>query len=199
MRKLSIVIEVCASGCRQIGRSREVGVREVCHFERIGLKCSGVRTAQCGWVGKLPGWGATLRIEGDDIAILAGCTKRTAFNVLACHREYGQTNNPFARERGRRRILNMGDITYLQSLLQADPALYLDELQEKLCEACDVEVSIATIFCTLRTCNLTQKQLAPAASVGIDRVMTGFAVDYRDGRALDVPLSSFHLSLPFDL
>lgn len=58
----------------------------------------------------------------------------------------------------------MGDITYLHSLLQANPTLYLDELQEQLYDTREVDVSIATIFRTLARSDLTQKQVAPAAA-----------------------------------
>ena len=84
-----------------------------------------------------------------EIAILAGCSESTVYDVLRLHREYGQVNNPFARMKGHARILSQADIHYIHALLQANPSLYLDELQEQLLAARDVDISIATISRTL--------------------------------------------------
>ena len=80
-----------------------------------------------------------------EISKLACCSERTVYDVLRLHREYGQTVNPFMRGRGHPRILSNGDLEYLCSLLQANPALYLDKLQEPLLYVRDVEASIGTI------------------------------------------------------
>ena len=53
--------------------------------------------------------------------------------------------NPLARLHGGPRSLDTGDITYLTSLLNANPSLYLDELQDSLWQNRHVMVSIATI------------------------------------------------------
>src|SRR6201995_5700319 len=46
---------------------------------------------------------------------------------------------------GRKHILEQEDLNYLDGILLAEPALYLDEIQCKLCEIQDVEVSLATL------------------------------------------------------
>jgi len=68
--------------------------------------------------------------------------------------------NPFAQVRGRPHILSNGDLEYMQSILQTNPALYLDELQENFLSVRDVEVSIATISCALQGMTLTHKEQA---------------------------------------
>ena len=75
------------------------------------------------------------------ISILAGCSERTVYEVLRLHRDYGQVTNPFTCSRGRPRVLENGDIEYIHVLLQANPALYLDELQEQLFSVRDKDVS----------------------------------------------------------
>ena len=75
------------------------------------------------------------------ISILAGCSERTVYEVLRLHRDYGQVTNPFTRSRGRPRVLENGDVDYIHVLLQANPALYLDELQEQLFSVQDKDVS----------------------------------------------------------
>jgi transposase len=67
-----------------------------------------------------------------EIARLAGCSESTVYEVLRLHREYGQVTNPHSSPRGRSRILQTADIEYIHSLLLANPAMYLDELQEQL-------------------------------------------------------------------
>ncbi|KAJ7812919.1 hypothetical protein B0H14DRAFT_2523183 [Mycena olivaceomarginata] len=80
-----------------------------------------------------------------EIAELAGCSERTVYNVLRWYRDYGQTSNPHARSRGRPRLLDMGDLNYLTALLDANPGLYLDELQACLLDARHVDASMATL------------------------------------------------------
>jgi transposase len=67
-----------------------------------------------------------------EISKLAQCCEATVYNVLQNHRNYGQHTNPFTWERGRPCTLSTADLDCLRSILQANPALYLDELQEKL-------------------------------------------------------------------
>ncbi|KAJ7635762.1 hypothetical protein DFH06DRAFT_902259, partial [Mycena polygramma] len=74
-----------------------------------------------------------------EISELVGCSERTVYNVLRLDREFGQTSNPYARLRGRPRALDMGDMNYLSSILDANPGLYLDELQMRLLDDRNVE------------------------------------------------------------
>ncbi|KIJ58294.1 hypothetical protein HYDPIDRAFT_61463, partial [Hydnomerulius pinastri MD-312] len=84
-------------------------------------------------------WRNQLGKSTSEIAELAGCSERTVREVLQLHRDFGTVQNPLARPRGGPGILNSGDITYLSSLLDANPSLYLDELQERLLEARQVD------------------------------------------------------------
>jgi len=85
-----------------------------------------------------------------EIATLAGCSIRTVYYILSFNRDYASTRNPFARAVGRLRSLDIGDMNYLISLITARPKTYLDELQEALFTAKNVDVSIATISRALR-------------------------------------------------
>jgi transposase len=67
-----------------------------------------------------------------EIADIVGCNERTVYNILRLYCYFGQVNNPFASQMGRPRALGQGDLTYITSVLDANPSLYLDELQEKL-------------------------------------------------------------------
>ncbi|KIM38344.1 hypothetical protein M413DRAFT_46819, partial [Hebeloma cylindrosporum] len=72
-------------------------------------------------------------------AELAGCSERTVYNILAHYRKYGLVTNPHARPRGRPRVLDMTTLNYMSALLDANPTLYLDEIQDKLLEVHDIE------------------------------------------------------------
>jgi len=99
-----------------------------------------------------------------EIADLAGCTERSVYNILWYYREHGDTSNPFAiKPQGRPRILEMGGLSFLASLLDTNPTLYLDELQEKLTEVRNIDVSISTLSRAIRKMSLTHKSLACAA------------------------------------
>jgi transposase len=67
-----------------------------------------------------------------EIAELADCSECTVYEILRLHRDFGQVNNPFMYHRGRPRCLQQGDITFISSILDADPTLYLDEIQQRL-------------------------------------------------------------------
>jgi hypothetical protein len=83
--------------------------------------------------------------------------------LLRLHREFGAICSPFAQPRGGRRSLTTGDLNYIESLLSANPCLYLDELQDWLAEVRDTHVSIATISRAVRSLGLKRKCIAATA------------------------------------
>ena len=83
--------------------------------------------------------------------------QREQFSPSSVYRDYGIVSNPNARLRGRPRALDTGDVNYLSALLQANPVLYLDELQEKLLTQRGVDVLIATLLRTLRRLHFSRK------------------------------------------
>jgi transposase len=66
------------------------------------------------------------------------------YKVISNYQELGQVRNPFTQRMGQPSTLTDGDLTYLKAILEANPGLYLDEMQEKLTAVRDVPVSIAT-------------------------------------------------------
>ena len=77
-------------------------------------------------------WHYKQHISASDIHTLAGCSLRTIYYILQFHRDYGTVDNPFAGPHGGVRCLDMGDINYLSSIIDARPKIYLDELQQEL-------------------------------------------------------------------
>jgi len=68
------------------------------------------------------------RRTAQEIADIVGCNERTVYNILRLYRDFGQVNDPFAsRSKGRPRTLGQGDLTYITSVLDANPSLYLNE------------------------------------------------------------------------
>ncbi|KAG1747921.1 uncharacterized protein EDB91DRAFT_1008950, partial [Suillus paluster] len=74
-----------------------------------------------------------------DIAEIVGCTERTVYNILCLYCNFGQASNPFHTSSRRPQTLDQGDLTYITSILDANPSVYLDELQEKLLVTRNVE------------------------------------------------------------
>ena len=75
------------------------------------------------------------------ISSLIGCTEKTVLNILHLYRNFGQVNNLYKHERGRPRVINTGDMNYISSILEANPTLYVDEIQQRLFEARDCKSS----------------------------------------------------------
>lgn len=61
-------------------------------------------------------------------------------------------------------MVDEGDVHYIFSILDANPVLYLDEIQQRLNAACEKNLAIATISRLLRNYALTRKHTQNAAS-----------------------------------
>jgi transposase len=98
-----------------------------------------------------------------DIVHLSSRCEKTVHNILKSFRE---DNNEFSHteRRGRKWLLDRDDLNYLESILRAEPGLFLDKLQDKLCTVRDIEVSIATISRTLCRLAITNKTIAKEAA-----------------------------------
>jgi hypothetical protein len=68
----------------------------------------------------------------------------------------------------------------MRSILQANPALYLDEPQENLLSVRDVKVSIATISRALRGMALTHKEQAKKAAERNEMLRARWRAEYGD-------------------
>jgi transposase len=99
-----------------------------------------------------------------EIAVQARCSIGTVSNVLCLYREYGKFKDPFRQRTGRPSKLSKADLKFLDAIVVANPSLYLDEIQQKLKDVREVEVSIATLARALASLELTRKQITKAAS-----------------------------------
>ncbi|KIK73507.1 hypothetical protein PAXRUDRAFT_119145, partial [Paxillus rubicundulus Ve08.2h10] len=82
--------------------------------------------------------------------------------------------------------LDQQDITYITSILDAHPSLYLDEIQECLFTAHNVDVSIATLSRTLRRIQLSHKQVSKSALERNEELRAVWQAEYGD-----IPKESF--------
>jgi transposase len=125
-------------------------------------------------------WSVEFGKKTDEIAELAGCSERTVREVLRLHRDFGEVRNPLAQRRGAPRSLDMGDLNYLSALLQAQPTLYLDELQEKLLAERNNSVSIATLSRAIRGLNLSHKRVSKQAAERNELLRAIWMAEYGD-------------------
>ena len=109
-------------------------------------------------------WHDEQHLSVQEIAGLVGCGVRTVYNILSYHRDYHTLRNPSTRgPHGANRPLDMGDMNYIESLIDAQPKIYLDEIQDELLERQDVFVSISTLSRTLHRLSMTRKHVANEA------------------------------------
>ena len=95
-----------------------------------------------------------------EIANLAGCGTTTVYDILKCFRETGKYSTETFP--GHPRILNREDIDFITSL-NDNPAVYLDEIQQKLEESQGIHVSLATLSHMLQPLSLSRKKISKAA------------------------------------
>jgi transposase len=98
----------------------------------------------------------------DAIAQLQWVSIGLVSKVLRLHRLYGQVTDPFSRRTGRKSGLHRDDLLYMEAILEANPSLYLDKIQDKLASIRSVDVSIATIARALQHLDLNNESSSPA-------------------------------------
>jgi len=101
----------------------------------------------------------------DQIANAARVSRRTVINILAIHRKHGQPTRPPSslRSPGRPRLLENTDMRYLSSLLAARPTLFIDEIQRRLEETCNLHVSLLTVYRSLQRLAISHKHVSREA------------------------------------
>ncbi|KAF5369966.1 hypothetical protein D9758_001181 [Tetrapyrgos nigripes] len=99
-----------------------------------------------------------------EIAKLAGCCNQTVYALLSLYRNTGEVVNSSALPYGRPKLLKPEDRAYIQGILDADPTLYLDEIQDKLWDDRQVDVSLATLSRALTQMAITNKKISYQAA-----------------------------------
>ena len=107
-----------------------------------------------------------LRAEGHTLCAISSWLKVSigaVHNTTSNFNEYGEYSNPSHRRTGRPLGLDDDDAIYLKALLEANPSMYLDEIQCKLEKVWNVCVSMSTILRFLRGREFTWKAMAREA------------------------------------
>jgi len=113
---------------------------------------------------RIADWYYVQNMTMEDIRDLAGCSIGTVYNTIRNVRDFGVAKNPFNQQAGRLSSLTDDDIKFIEALVDANPSMYLDEMQQKLQDIRETDVSIATISRSLRRINLTRKTVTKAAA-----------------------------------
>ena len=66
------------------------------------------------------------------LADMAGCSIGTVANILMYHHMYGTSTNPYRPRTGWPHLLDQDNCAYVDALLDWEPTIYLDEIQDKL-------------------------------------------------------------------
>ncbi|THU92035.1 hypothetical protein K435DRAFT_800798 [Dendrothele bispora CBS 962.96] len=97
------------------------------------------------------------------ICKLLGVKKSLVYNTLKYHHSYGVPYNPHARQMGRPRFLTIPNNKYIYTILSRHRTMYLSEIQEELLDNCGVNVSLTTLFRTLRRLHFSHKCVSAQA------------------------------------
>ena len=109
-------------------------------------------------------WHDEQHLSVQEITGLVGCCVQTVYIILSYHCDYNTLRDPSTcRPHGADHSLNMGDMNYISSLIDARPKIYLDEIQDELLNRRDVFISISTLSCTLHRLSMTHKHVANEA------------------------------------
>ncbi|KAH6906353.1 hypothetical protein BKA70DRAFT_1047877, partial [Coprinopsis sp. MPI-PUGE-AT-0042] len=77
-------------------------------------------------------WRIEFGLSIEEVATLAGCKPRAVKYILSNFYHFQDVRNPFKRQPGRPRNLTSADINYITAVIDANPKIYLDELQARL-------------------------------------------------------------------
>jgi len=100
----------------------------------------------------------------EQIRDLSGCSLGLVYNVIWNYHDFGSVINPFAHHIGHPSSLSEDDLTFISSLLEANPFFYLDEIQQRLLDVRGVETSIPTLSHALKKLSISRKMLTKAAA-----------------------------------
>ena len=109
-------------------------------------------------------WYYELNYSADKIANLAACLANTVYHILQTWCMYGYVTNLYKEPTGRHCFLDQPAIDYISSLIQANPTLYLDEIQHELEQNFDIYISLSTIYCTLVQIATNNKSISAEAA-----------------------------------
>jgi transposase len=109
-------------------------------------------------------WYHNEQMTMEEIAELASVSVGLVSKFINLHRHYNQVTDPYTLWNACPSYFNLGDKKYLGTIIEANPSLYLDEIQERIATNCNLHVSIATICRTLHHVELNHKRISKTTS-----------------------------------
>jgi transposase len=85
-------------------------------------------------------------------------------NTIRNYHEFGEVKNPFRRQTGRPSYVNDEDMAFIESTLTANPSIFLDELQKRLYDSRNLDISLATISRAQRSAQYSRKYITKASA-----------------------------------
>lgn len=105
----------------------------------------------------------TLEKTTTEISIDLDIPLRVVQRVLKCWREIGEVCKDRTRM-GHAPLMKPDGVKFMLALLDRNPDIYLDEIQEQLGDQHGMEISLAMIWRTLKRLGITSKKLSKAAA-----------------------------------
>ena len=116
-----------------------------------------------------------------EISTLALCSVGAVYKVIRNYQDFGEVNNPLSRRVGQPKLLTDEDIAFINAIVEANPSIYLDEIQQKLYNICSVDISLSTLSRSLRGLDLTQKMVTKMSAErddGLRAIWEGMMAQY---------------------
>ena len=111
-------------------------------------------------------WYYTDKKTMEEVRDLSRCSIGLISNVLRNYQEYGEVQNPFTRKAGRPCILNDDDISFIQTLINANPSLtsLASWVPSKLWSEDIIQlhrqVTLLNLLCVFRRCDDLNRECA---------------------------------------
>ncbi|CAB4442600.1 unnamed protein product, partial [Rhizophagus irregularis] len=98
-----------------------------------------------------------------EIAELLKLSVATIRRIITCYQQWKCVINPLKGQTGRRKIFNGTHMKILREIIKEHPDYYLDEIVGEMTRKTGKEVSISTLWKSLKYCGITRKKLEKAA------------------------------------
>ena len=109
-----------------------------------------------------------------EICHVLGVKRTLVYSTLRLHSAYGLPHYPGHVKMGRRHILSRADVDFIDSLVEHENTLYLDEIRDRLSTERDVHVSISTVKRTLDRLSISHKGVTVAAKESNELLRAAF-------------------------
>ncbi|PKY29571.1 hypothetical protein RhiirB3_312243, partial [Rhizophagus irregularis] len=86
-------------------------------------------------------------------------SRRTIYRILNYYILWKDVKNPIQKLKGQKKIFNNSDLKILIGIVKENPDVYLDEMVAEMARRTGKEVSITTVWHSLKYCGITRKKV----------------------------------------